>query len=231
MGINEFFIFDETFSINKKRVMEICDEIIKRKLRISFDMRTRVDAISEELLKSLKKAGCKRIQYGAESGSQTILDLMQKGITLEQIRNAFRLTKKIGIDTYADFMLGFPTETREDMLKTMAFARELNPDFVQFAITTLYPATDLYRWAQEKKFLKSDFWKEFSERPYQQLPPPLWTEDYSRDELLHILDSAYSSFYGRPGYILKRLSRIRTFPEFTRHLRMGWKIIFNKNGS
>jgi len=226
MDIKEFFIFDETFTINQQRVHDICGEILKRKLQISFDMRTRVDIISEELLKSLKKAGCKRIQYGVESGSQRILNLMKKGITLEQARRAFSLTKKMGMATYADFMLGFPGETKEEMFQTISFAVELNPDFVQFAITTLYPATEIYQMALQQGILKSDFWREFSQNPCKKVEPPLWTEPYSHDELLNILETAYSRFYVRPRYILKRLSKIRTVNEFLRHLRMGKKVIF-----
>lgn len=225
MGINEIFIFDETFTINKRRVLDICNEINRRNLCISFDMRTRADIINEELLISLKRAGCKRIQYGVESGSQRILDIMKKGITLDEVRKAFSLTKKIGIDTYADFMLGYPTETKEEMFRTISFAIELDPDFVQFSITTLYPGTKLYQMAFEKGILVNDFWKEFSRQPYKRVDPPLWVEYYSRDELLNILDSAYSQFYVRPRYILKRLSKIRTWDEFVRHCRMGIKVI------
>lgn len=230
MGITEFFIFDETFTIDKKRVIDICDEIIGRKMRISFDMRTRVDTISEELLKRLKKAGCKRVQYGVESGSQRILDLMKKGITIEQVRRAFAITRKSGMDTYADFMLGFATETKEEMQKTVSFAIELNPDFVQFAVTTLYPGTELYRMAFEQGLLKRDFWKEFSERPLERRDPPLWSKPYSRRELMEMLETAYRRFYTRPRYVLKRLSKIRTPSEFIRHWRMGMKILFNNNG-
>lgn len=230
MGISEFFIFDETFTIDKKRVMDICEEITRRRLRINFDMRTRVDTISEELLRSLKKAGCKRVQYGVESGSQRILGLMKKGITLEGVRKAFRMTKEHGIDTYADFMLGFPTETKEEMEKTISFSIELNPDFVQFAITTLYPGTELYKMAFDKGLLKSEFWREFSAKPERKVEPPLWTEPYSRKELMEILEIAYSRFYARPAYVLKRLLKIRSLSEFIRHWRMGMKIIFKNNG-
>jgi len=224
MGIKEFFIFDETFTVNKQRVKDICAEIVRRKLEISFDMRTRADLISEELLISLKDAGCKRVQYGVESGSQRILNLMRKGITLEQARQAFSITKKIGIDSYADFMLAFPTETKEEMFKTISFAVELNPDFVQFAITTLYPGTELYSMAFEKGILTGDFWREFSKAPFHRIEPPLWIDQYPREELMGILDTAYSRFYMRPGYILKRLAKIKTWSEFMRHCRMGLKI-------
>ncbi|MFC1631920.1 B12-binding domain-containing radical SAM protein [Candidatus Omnitrophota bacterium] len=226
LGIKEFFIFDETFSVNQQRAQQICELIIKRKLEISFDIRTRVDTISEQLLRSLKQAGCRRVQYGVESGSQKILDVMQKGTTLDQVRQAFSLTKKIGITTYADFMLGFPEETKEDMRKTVSFAIELNPDFVQFSMTTLYPGTEIYQLAIDRGIVKNDFWRAFAEHPDKKVEPPLWTEHYSSDELMHILETAYSRFYLRPGYILKRLSKIRTPNEFLRHLRMGRKVIF-----
>ncbi|MFH0865129.1 MAG: radical SAM protein, partial [Bacteroidota bacterium] len=94
LGINEIFFFDELFTVNKSRVMNVCNEIIKNKLNIIFDIRARVDTVDEEMILKLKEAGCARIQYGVESGSPEILIAMNKRTTIEQIRKAIKLTKK-----------------------------------------------------------------------------------------------------------------------------------------
>jgi radical SAM superfamily enzyme YgiQ (UPF0313 family) len=150
MGIYEFLIYDDTFTIHRQRVIDICDEIIKRKLYIGWDIRARVDSVNEEMLRKLKKAGCERIHYGVEAGTEKILKVLNKGITLEQAMRAFEMTKKAGISTLAYFMIGSPTENREDVLQTIEFAKRLSADFVHITILTPFPATAIYRKGLEK---------------------------------------------------------------------------------
>ena len=152
MGIKEIFIYDDTFGVNRQRVLDICSEIQKRKLTITWDVRTRVDTVDEEMLKAMKNANCQRIHYGVEAGAQKILNILKKGITLKQIEKAFRMTKGIGVETVGYFMIGSPNETRKDILETIKLAKKLNPDFVHISITTPFPATGLYYLGLEKKY-------------------------------------------------------------------------------
>lgn len=228
LGITEFFFFDEVFTIDKRRVIAICDEIIKHHLNINFAIRARVDDVDEEMLAKLKQAGCMRIQYGVESGSDEILKLMNKGITVEQAREAVKLTKKFGIDVYLDFMIGYPKETKEQIMKTINFAKELDPDYVQFAITTLYPATKIYEDALNSKLLDTDFWKNVATNPPEKILPPLASDRFTRSELEDMLCYAYSRFYLRPQYMLKRLTKIKTFSEFFRQLKAGYQLLIGK---
>lgn len=224
MGIKEMFLYDDTFSINKKRVIDICEEILRRNLRIIWDIRARVDTIDEKILKKLKLAGCERIHYGVEAGTQEVLNTLRKGITLSQAENAIRWSKEAGITTLAYFMIGNPKESREQIEETIKFALRIKPDYVHIAITTPFPATELYRNGLERKILRYDYWKEFAEGPRMDFAPELWEENLTRQELIRLLRSAYRKFYMRPGYILKRIHKVKSWLEFKRKAKAGLKL-------
>lgn len=226
MGIKEIFIYDDTFGIDRQRVLNICSEIIKRNLDIAWDIRTRVNTVDEEMLKALKKAGCQRIHYGVEAGTQKILNVLRKGITLEMAETAFKLTRKAGIQTLAYFMIGSPTETKEDILKTIKFMKKLNPDYVHITITTPYPATDLYRMGLEQRILPYDYWKKFAENPDANFRPLFWEKELSKEELFALMKKAYRSFYMRPGYIFKKLIQIKSWQEFKNKFKAGINVLF-----
>jgi radical SAM superfamily enzyme YgiQ (UPF0313 family) len=224
MGIREFMIFDDIFTLDRNRVFEVCKEIINRRLDISWDIRSRVNTVDYEMLKQLKKAGCKRISYGIESGTDKVLKALKKGTTLKQSEEAIKMTKKLGITTLADFMIGSPEEEREDILKTIELALRLKPDFAQFTITTPYPATELYRLGLESGLIKDDYWKGFAEEPDDGFETPVWEENLSREELFALLLLAYKRFYLRPGYIIKSLIKVRSFKELKKKMRAGFKV-------
>ncbi|OOP55945.1 MAG: hypothetical protein AYP45_11725 [Candidatus Brocadia carolinensis] len=120
-GTRQFTFKDDSFTVNRKRVLEFCDSLLEAGLKINWDCNTRVDLIDLELLKAMKRAGCNSIKVGIESGSERILALMDKGITLEHIHEAARLFREAGIHWTAYFMMGIPTETREDVKKNFGF--------------------------------------------------------------------------------------------------------------
>jgi anaerobic magnesium-protoporphyrin IX monomethyl ester cyclase len=224
MGIKEFLIYDDTFTIDRNRAFAICDEIVRRKLDIGWDIRARVNTVDMELLLKLKRAGCERIHYGVEAADQRILNNLRKGITIKQVQDAFRWTKKARIESLAYFMIGSPGETRKEIIKTIEFAKKLKPDFVSFSVTTPFPATDLYRWALDRKIIERDVWKEFAENPTPDFKAPLWTEELSREELMELLTYAYKSFYTRPSYIIRKALRIRSLSEFKRKAKAGLRM-------
>jgi radical SAM superfamily enzyme YgiQ (UPF0313 family) len=225
MGIQEFFIYDDTFTVNRQRVIDICNEILERGLDVGWDIRTRVDRIDRELLERMKKAGCERIHLGVESASPEILKVLKKDITREQIKKAFEISKKVGIITLAYFMIGSPRETRAQILESIEFAKKLNPDFVHFSVTTPFPATDLYFMGLKEGVWKNDFWREFAENPTKDFEPPLWEKILTRDELVELLAYAYKSFYVRPRYVIKELSKVRSLAEFKRKVKAGLRIV------
>jgi len=210
MGIQEIFIYDDTFGVDRQRVLDICKEIKKRGLSIAWDIRTRVNTVDREVLEALKKAKCQRIHYGVEAGTQKILNVLRKGITLKQVEDAFRITREVGIQTAGYFMIGSPTETKEDILQTIKFMKKIDPDYVHITITTPFPATDLYLMAQRENVLTKDVWRDFAENPKPGFIPPIWEKNLLRAELLSLLKNAYRSFYFRPGYILKRIFQLKS---------------------
>ena len=225
MGIKEIFIYDDTFGVDRQRVIDICKEIIKRNLKIFWDVRTRVNTVDTELLKKMKKAGCQRIHYGVEAGTQKILNVLRKGITLEQVEKAFEWTKRAGIETAGYFMIGSPTETKEDILKTIKFMKKLNPDYVHITITTPFPATDLYRIALEEKVISHDVWQEFAKNPLPDFIPPIWEKEISREEMFSLFKTAYRSFYLRPSSILKKVLQLKSWKELLRKAKAGLKLL------
>jgi len=153
LGIREVFFRDETFTFNKKRAIEICKEMIDRKIDITFIINSRVNTVDDDTLYWLKKAGCHLIKFGVESGSQQILDNIKKGEKLETIRNAYKMCKKIGFETWAFFILGLPGETKDTIKNTIKFAKEIDPDFPKFHILKPYPNSDIYKELMEKNLI------------------------------------------------------------------------------
>ncbi len=225
MGIREFFIYDDTFNVNRKRVFEICGEIKRRKLNIAFDIRARADRMDEEMLKELASAGCDRIHYGVESGNEEVLEILLKDLDLNHVRKMFKATREHGMKTLAYFMIGNPGETREMALKTIQFAKELDPDFVHFSVLTPFPATAIYYKALEEGRFDHDYWAEFAKNPTADFKPQLWEEHMKRDELIDLLKYAYKSFYLRPKMVMKNMAYTHSPVDFFRKARAGLRML------
>ncbi|MEM2703022.1 MAG: radical SAM protein [Candidatus Bathyarchaeia archaeon] len=196
----EYFTFvDVTFTLDQARTKKICDEIIRRKLNINWSCETRIDMVTKELLQKMRKAGCVSISYGVESGSQQILNAMNKKISLEQTVKVFKWTKEAGIKPLAMAVLGFPGETKETALETIKFVERLTPDYMGcYTIATPYPGTPLYNYVKEKGWLKiTDFDK------YDEATPTFDTPTLSMEELKEIFENIPRRFYLRPRRLLR----------------------------
>ena len=156
-GTRHFSFLDDTFTTNIKWVHEFCDEIMNSILnkKITWMCLTRVDNVNEEMLQHMKNSGCMKIEFGIESGSQKILDFSKKGLKKDQIKKAFRLSKKVGLPTLGFIILNMPLETKETIKQTKKFVLDLDPDFLQVSFATPYPGTDLEMYANKNK-LKID---------------------------------------------------------------------------
>jgi len=225
LGIKEVFFYDDTFTIDRQRVIDICNLIIKKGLVINWDVRARVNTVDEKLLKLMKKAGCKRIHFGVEAGTEKILKVLRKGITIPMVKNAFKETKKAKIETAAYFMIGSPTEDINDIRASIKLAKELNPDFAHFTVLTPFPATDLYYRGMQNGILKSDYWREFSKNPKEGFKPPAWEENFSREILFKMLIDAYRSYYLSPKYILRRIKELRSFDNLKNNFKAGFRLL------
>ena len=153
----QILFLDENFCLNKKRVMEICKGIVDRKLDIVFACDARVNAVDEEMLMAMKKAGCQTIYFGVESGYQKILDLYKKGITISQIKRAFRLCNKVGIPTAAGWII-HPSYNEKDFLHDLMFAFKLNAGAITLSQLIPFPGTGIYNELKNNKKPISQDW-------------------------------------------------------------------------
>ncbi len=210
-GAKEIVFFDETFTVKKQRVFDICRLIGERKLKVSFDIRTRVDSVNEEMIAAIREAGGRRIHLGIESGTQKIIDRMGKGITLEQVRNAVGWAKKYGFETRGYFMIGYLGEDPSTYKETIRVARSLELDWASFSITTPLPATALFREAVELGYISEDYWKKYTLLDVPRYDFPVIETEYWDEKKLHkMLRNAFFKFYVRPRIIWNRLKRVRT---------------------
>ena len=229
MGIYGFLFYDDTFTIDKQRVIDICKGIIDRKLDITWNIRSRVDTIDAEMLSYLKKAGCEGINYGVESGSDKILKRLNKGITIRKVIETFKHTHESGIQALAYFMIGNPGEQIENINTTFQVMHQLKPDYVHITILTPLPGTKLYFEALESNVIKSDCWKSFAKNPTKDFVMPHWPEVFTMEELEVLLVKGYKGFYCRGSYILKSLLKIRSLDEFKKKVVAGLRLVFSKN--
>jgi anaerobic magnesium-protoporphyrin IX monomethyl ester cyclase len=205
-GVDQVTFYDDAFSVNRERVMKICEELHTRKLDITWDCGTRVDMVDKEMLKTMHNAGCFAVWLGVESGSEAILGAMNKSIKLDQTRTAFKTAYKAGLMTIANTVIGFPGETEQTAHQTIRFIKELNPDSVGFYVATPYPGTPMYEQVKEKGWLRvTDFNK------YDTANPTFETPWLSMEKLAKIRYKAYQEFYLRPGYVFKMMRRGGTY--------------------
>jgi len=157
-GINFFYFSDDTFSINKKRVIEICKKILKKNLKITWNAISRVNYMSEEVLSWMRKAGCIQISYGIESGSEKIRAYLNKQITTVEIEKAFDSTLKYGILPRAYFIYGSPGETRKTIQESIDLIKKIKPLVIYSSVLSLFPGTALYSQYKKKSKLSEDIW-------------------------------------------------------------------------
>lgn len=157
-GVKELVISDDTFTFDKQRVIDFCKELIKRNIKIAWDCRSRVNFVDKERLEWMKKAGCYKIGYGIESGSDTVLKNFKKNITKEQILKAGKLTREVGLYMYLFLIIGGPGETDETIRETLEVINELKPQQILTCFLHTYPGTELYKQCQEQGILTDDIW-------------------------------------------------------------------------
>ncbi len=229
-GIREFRFFDDNISWNKKRMSEICDEIIKRKLDIRWDTPNGVAiaTLDENILRKMKQAGYYKIIMGIESGSEETLRFMRKPVGLEHARKIIKICNKLGIWTWSTFVIGFPNETREEIQKTIDFAKKSGLNFVTFYIAQPYPGTEMYEIYRKEGLLKKGI-KKTSTVTHTEYD----TNYFKAEELREIQKKAYSEFikyrlisYLNPIKLYNEfLNRIRSFEDFFYVIRMGLNLI------
>ena len=229
-GINDFFLVDDQFTSNKERVLKLCKLLINKNIDIKFKVSSRIDRVDTEMLNLLKKAGCYRIHYGIESGSQRLLDFMEKGITLDQIRETVKNTKEAGIEIFAYMMIGIPTETAEDIKKSVKLISELKPHHVNYSICTPFPKTALYERALEQSDEPDDYWLEFAKNPDPNFKIRTLNDNFSESELRTLQDRALRSFYSSPFVILREVIKTRSIKQLVTKAKIGLRLLLPRQG-
>jgi radical SAM superfamily enzyme YgiQ (UPF0313 family) len=214
-GIDEVYFDDDTFTIDRERVLDICRLIGERDLHLSWIAQCRVDTVDREMLLAMKDAGCHYILFGIESGSPKMLARMRKRITLEKAREAIRLCNELGIKTQAFFLFGIPGETEESIQQSIDFAKELGASTVQFAVAIPQPGSPLYQECIDNGWLIYDQWEDFASCKAMVETPQL-----SREQVEAARVRAYREYYFRPQFILREAVRIR-HPRDVRRLVRG----------
>jgi len=227
-GFREIHIMDDMFSTDIQRAKRICEEIIRKKLIFPWTLINgiRVDRVDQELMIKLKKAGCYRIAFGVESGDDHVLKLINKGINVKQIKNAFKLAHKAGIETIAFCMVGLPGETKESMQKTIDLMKEVKPTLPKVSILLPLPNTPLFDSWDKKGLILTKKWEDYSFhsqiRVYKH--PNLTNQEINKYYRKFWRDILFS-----PRYLINRLIRDLKTGElfydiyyFMKSLRLGW---------
>lgn len=202
--VKDITMWSDTFTLDRRYVLELCDEIRARRLEVRWMCNSRADCLDPELARAMHAAGCIGISFGLESGVQEILDRVKKGTTVEQGRAAVKAAKDAGISTLGHFILGLPGETRETIQRTIDYAVEVDPDWAQFYCATPLPGTALRAEAERDGALLGGGW---SDLEFQR--PSMSTDALSAEDLERERRRAYLAFYARPRVARRVAGRIR----------------------
>ncbi|PTL35877.1 hypothetical protein CLG94_09000 [Candidatus Methylomirabilis limnetica] len=190
-GAETGYFIDLEFTAVRDDVWDLCERLASAKLSFEWACQTRADYVDGPLLQLMKRAGCRLIHFGVESGSARILAETNKRITLEQIERGIAETKQSGIDQVCFFMFGFPGETAEDMEATIAFAKRLNPTYASFHAVTPYLGTTLYEMSGASELF-----------------PDVLSKEHDPRLLQAVADRAFREFYLRPAVLWSRIRRV-----------------------
>lgn len=202
-GIKVINFVSDTLTLKKSFVEMLCQELIDRKINIPWIAPTRVDCITPELLRLMKRAGCKSLRFGVESGSNKMLKLMNKNISKNKIIEVFKYAREIKIETFAYFIIGYLHETEETIRETLDFVKKLKPDLLMYNIATPLPTTRLFEQTVEAGLVDKDYWKKFLlDESYPRVP-------YLFEDTQKWINRAYREFFFSPGFIFRKILEVR----------------------
>jgi len=219
-GIKQIQFYDDTFTTFRENVIELCKIIISNKIDISWSCFARVDYINYKLLKYMKRANCHQIMYGIETIDKNVLNNIKKKTKINQVINAIKWTKQVGIESRLAFMVGNPGDTKESIMRNIDFVNQLNPEYLIVNITTPYPGTEMFNWADKKNLILTYNWDDYDlSRPIMRL------ENLEPNEIEKLCSLMYKRFYMRPKYLFSRILKIRSIGDF-KVLLEGIKSLF-----
>jgi len=192
-NVRDFFIWAETFVIDREYVARLCAAIIEQGLRIAWTCNSRVDTVDQQLLKQMAQAGCWMISFGIESAEQAVLDRAEKGTTVAQARAAVAAARRAGIKTAGHFIFGLPGDTPQAMERTITFAKSLPLDIAQFYCCAPFPGSRLYNEAIKEGWISGRDFSCVTQTGAVMNLPTVSPAGVNRARA-----RAYRSFYGRP---------------------------------
>jgi radical SAM superfamily enzyme YgiQ (UPF0313 family) len=213
----EFFFEDDTFTVDKQRAMAICDEILSRGLRITFSVNARVDTADRQLFKAMKKAGCRELLVGFESGSQQQLDKMNKNLNVAAARVFMQYAKETGLDVHGCFVIGLPGETEATAQETIRYALTLGLTTAQFSGAVPFPGTDFYNLCKREGWITATDWPEWLSDGEQS--GVVEYPSISCQKINYYVDRGLKAFYFRLGYMLRFFLINRSLADLYRKLR------------
>ncbi|MAM68654.1 MAG: hypothetical protein CMM12_07840 [Rhodospirillaceae bacterium] len=222
-GYDSFQFYDDIFTANKKRVVDLCEAIIEKGWKIQWMCFTRTNCVDGDILALMKRAGCYLITYGGESGDDDLLRLIKKDLTVDTNYKGIQMARDFGIQTMSSFMLGLPTETPEQTMKTINFAVDSGLDYAVFPITEPYPGTEL--WVDAQKYGRFDDSGKYQNNLLSENSAVWIPNGRTREELETMAQTAMRRFYWRPRSIGRALKNFLHLPfgRATRYLWAGFK--------
>ncbi len=214
--IKEIMFETDTFTASPRHVIGICEEILRRKLKVTWSCNARVD-MDLSLLPLMKKAGCRMLMVGFEFGTQYGLDSVKKGIKVEESRRFAEEAHRLGFTIHGCFMIGAPGETKETAQATINLAKSLPLDTIQISGICAYPGTEIYKWAKENGYLVPKDWSEWVGEDLEQVTLLSYPQ-LSKKEIDELIDRGLREFYLRPKQILKMVLNIRDLGDIKRKM-------------
>ena len=208
LGIKNYSFNDDTFTLKSAFVEEICNRILTLPFKITWHCDTRGDTITLKTLKLMKKAGCRHVYLGLESGSPKIQKMIKKNISNSKIKEAVKLARKAGIETTVYFMAGFPDETEGNLMESVVAMKNIEPDHAIWSILTPYPGTEIWDLAQKRGLVSIDTdWAKFFHHSNQNIFKGMPKESW--EKMLKVIEEEQKKINGRMSFIkFKRKIRI-----------------------
>jgi anaerobic magnesium-protoporphyrin IX monomethyl ester cyclase len=220
--VNHIAFEDDTFTLNRDRVETICRGLIQRNYDLTWYCLSRVESMDLELARLMRRAGCRLVSFGIESGNQDILQKIHKKISLPAARQAIDACYRAGLRSQCTFILGFPFDTAKTMADTLHFAQELSPTIAIFFALVPYPGTEMYQYLPESlRPHYAEQWQNFANminnQGYLSLAPGL-----SAAKLTKMTERWHLRFYLRPRQLYRMFRTLRTWQEFKSFASSGW---------
>ncbi len=227
----EFVIFtDDTFTLKKDRVEEICRGMIKRKFKINWNCETRAGMVDRKLLKLMKQAGCNEMFFGAETGSERIRnEIIEKKVSNEDLYKAFQFCRELKITSNAFLMAGFPTETKKELKETFEFPFKAKPDIIGIHLTSIQPGSRIFEMAVKEKRIKPTVWHDYAKGKTD--TQPIYVPDgMTIEDLEEFQKKLYRKFYFRPKWLIKRLRlSLTSWSRLRDDIDIALRLIFKGN--